>query len=117
MPNPLISVVIPTYNEEKDIPECLSSLAKQSYKNKEVIIVDDGSTDKTLEVIKKFKPRVIKGQHKGPGFSRNLGSKKAKGSILIFVDADMTFDKDYLKNLVLPIIKNRNRKEHFKHLE
>lgn len=105
----VVSVIIPTYNEEKDIVEALKSLQKQSYKNFEVIVVDDGSTDKTIEIVKKFKKvRVIKGQHKGPGFSRNLGAKKAKGKILVFVDADMTFEKNYLKYLVGPILENKD---------
>lgn len=106
MKKPLLSVVIPTYNEEKDIGNCLNSLFKQSYKNFEIIVVDDGSTDNTKNIVKKSKKvKLIEGEHKGPGFSRNLGAKRAKGKILIFVDADMIFDKDYLKHLVGPIIK------------
>jgi glycosyltransferase involved in cell wall biosynthesis len=103
----LLSIIIPTYNEEKDIGDCLNSLKEQSYKNFEIIVVDDGSTDKTREIVGKFKKiKLIEGEHKGPGFSRNLGAKKAKGEVLIFVDADMTFDKDYLKNLLKPILEN-----------
>ncbi len=106
MKNPKISVIIPAYNEEKDIGNCLSSLQAQSYKNIEIIVVDDGSKDRTREIVKRFKKvRLIEGAHKGPGFSRNLGAKHAKGKILSFVDADMTFDKDYLKNLAKPIIR------------
>jgi len=106
-----ISVIIPTYNEEKDISECLRSLEKQTYKDFEIIIVDDGSTDKTIEIIKNFKKvKLIRGEHKGPGVSRNLGSKKARRNILVFVDADMTFDKDYLKNLIKPILEDRTGK-------
>ncbi|MDD5193378.1 MAG: glycosyltransferase family A protein [Candidatus Nanoarchaeia archaeon] len=104
---PKISIVIPVYNEEKDIEDCINSLKKQSYKKIEIIIVDDGSTDNTLEVLKKFKKIIIiNGEHKGPGFSRNLGAQKANGEILIFIDADMTFEIDYLKNLIDPILKN-----------
>ena len=106
--NPLVSVVIPTYNEEKDIEECIRTLLMQSYKNIEIIIVDDGSTDKTKEIVGKFKKvKLIQGEHKGPGFSRNLGAKHAKGKILIFVDADMYFDKDYVKNLTKPVIDGK----------
>ncbi len=102
-----ISVIIPVHNEEKDISLCLKSLNEQSFKDFEIIVVDDGSTDNTLGVVKEFsKVGIIKGQHKGPGFSRNLGARAAKGEILVFIDADMTFDKDYLKNLASPIIKN-----------
>lgn len=103
-----LNIIIPVYNEERDISECLSSLQKQSYKDFEIIIVDDGSTDRTKEIVKKSKKaKLIEGEHKGPGFSRNLGAKKAKGEILIFVDADMTFDREYLKNLTRPIIEGK----------
>jgi len=107
MKSPILSVVIPTYNEEKDIDFCLKSLVKQSYKNIEIIVVDDGSTDNTREIVRKHKKvKLLKGEHKGPGFSRNLGVEKAKGEIIIFIDSDMTFDKDYLKNLTKPIIED-----------
>lgn len=99
-----ISVVIPAYNEEQHIGKCLASLQKQSYKNKEIIIVDDGSTDETSFIVKKFREvRLVKGKHKGSGLARNLGAQHAKGRILVFVDADMTFNKDYIKNLVKPL--------------
>ena len=100
-----LSIIIPTYNEEECIRKCIESLLDQSYKNYEIIVVDDGSTDKTREIIRKFKNiMLIKGLHKGPGFSRNLGVKNSKGDILIFVDADMEFPKDYLKNIIDPIL-------------
>ena len=106
--NKLVSVIIPTYNEEEDIPFSIKSLKEQSYKNIEIIVVDDGSTDNTLQEIGKFKGvKVIKGSHKGPGFSRNLGAKRAKGDILVFIDSDMTFSKNYIKNLISPIFKNK----------
>lgn len=103
-----VSVIIPAYNEESDIADCLKSLKEQSYKNFEIIVVDDGSTDNTLEIIKKFKNiTVLKQNHKGPGLARNLGARNAEGEILVFIDADMTFDKDYLKNLIAPILKDK----------
>src|SRR3990167_7427329 len=103
-----VSVVIPTYNEEKDIISCIKSLFNQTYKKFEIIVVDDGSTDKTLDIIAQFKKvRVLKQNHLGSGVARNLGAKYAKGQILVFVDADMTFDKDYLKNLIKPILKDK----------
>ena len=105
MKETLVSVVIPTYNEEKSIGKCIISLQEQSYPNLEIIIVDDGSLDKTREIIKKFKKvKLIEGEHKGPGFYRNLGAEFAKGEILVFVDADMAFEKDYVKKLIAPII-------------
>lgn len=101
-----VSVIIPTYNEEKDIRSCILSLKRQSHKNFEITVVDDGSTDKTVEIIKEFKEvKIIMGQHKGPGFSRNLGARYAKGNILIFIDADMTFEKRYIEELIRPIVE------------
>ncbi|MBI2629012.1 glycosyltransferase family 2 protein [Candidatus Pacearchaeota archaeon] len=103
-----VSVIIPTYNEEYDIEYCLKSLGNQSLKNIEIIVVDDGSTDKTREIVKKFsKVKLINGVHRGPGYSRNIGAKIAKGEILVFIDSDMEFEKDYIKNLVDPIMKNK----------
>ncbi|GEM_PF-460975 len=107
-----ISVIIPTYNEEKVILDCLRSLDDQFYKDFEVIVVDDGSIDKTLEIISNFKTKryeltVLKQLHRGPAMARNLGAKHAKGKILVFVDADMTFAKTFLGELSGPIIEGR----------
>ena len=108
---PLLSIIIPVYNEKKVIEECVKSLYKQSYKNFEIIVVDDGSTDKTLDIVKRFKEiKILKQNHKGPGAARNLAAKQAKGKILILIDADMTFHKDYLKNLIQPIIEDKTEK-------
>jgi len=113
MKNKLVSVVIPVYNEEKDISDCIISLGEQSYKNIEIIIVDDGSTDETLKTAEdaarksKLKLKVLKQNHQGPGKARNLGAENALGEILIFIDADMTFDKDYIKNLIKPILEDK----------
>jgi glycosyltransferase involved in cell wall biosynthesis len=110
MSNLLVSIIIPTYNEEKDIGKCIVSLKKQSYSPKEIIIVDDGSNDKTLEIIKKFQDiKIFKQEHGGPALARNFGAKNSKGKILIFVDADMTFNRDYLKYLIEPIIDDKKK--------
>jgi glycosyltransferase involved in cell wall biosynthesis len=109
-----ISVVIPTYNEEEVIEKCLQSLSKQSYKDLELILVDDGSTDNTKIKIQnaksKFKGQnliLMQQQHLGPGAARNLGAKKAKGEILVFVDADMSFSDTFIEKLVEPIVKGK----------
>jgi len=109
MKNLKVSVIVPAYNEERNIRNCLSSLLNQSYKNFEIIVVDDGSRDKTREIVKEVsrkskKIKLIRGRHKGAGAARNLGVKSAKGKILLFPDADMTFDRDYIKQLIKPII-------------
>ena len=111
-----ISVIIPTYNEEDVILDCLESLKKQSLENFEIIIVDDGSKDNSKFKIqnsklqfKNLKLTLLEQKHKGTGAGRNLGAKHAKGDILVFVDADMTFDKHFLKNLVKPIIQGKSK--------
>lgn len=106
----LVSVIIPIYNEEKVIVDCLESLGHQTYKPLEIILVDDGSTDKTLTLLRHSERsegsdlKVLRQQHKGPGIARNLGASHAKGEILVFVDADMTFDKNFISDLVAPIL-------------
>lgn len=101
-----ISVIIPVFNEEKHLAACLDSLASQSLKPREIILVDDGSTDKSLSIAKKYSVRILKQRHQGPGAARNKAARQAKGAILVFVDADMVFDPQYLKNLIKPILKS-----------
>lgn len=108
----MVSIIIPAYNEEKNIEDCLNSLADQSYQDFEAIVVDDGSTDKTLESLSRYslpttRYQLLKQPHLGPGRARNLGASKAKGDILVFIDADMTFAKDFIKNLIAPIQKGQ----------
>lgn len=105
-----ISVIIPVYDEENTIDRCLTSLFKQNLKPKEVIVVDDGSEDRTFEVVSGYKHGkknnllVFRQKHKGPGAARNLGARQASGKILVFVDADMTFDQNFLFELTKPIL-------------
>ncbi|MDO8638491.1 MAG: glycosyltransferase family 2 protein [Candidatus Daviesbacteria bacterium] len=100
-----VSVVIPAFNEERSISDCLESLEKQILKDLEIIVVDDGSTDKTREIVAQFPVKLLEQSHLGPGQARNLGAKKAEGEILVFVDADMTFDKKFVEKLIEPIVK------------
>ncbi len=107
-----LSVIIPVYNEEKYIGVCLSSICKQSLLPDEVIVVDDGSTDRTVKILSefetpKFRFQVFQQTHQGSAVARNLGARRSFGDILIFVDGDMRFDKHYLKKLVAPIIKRK----------
>ncbi len=111
----MVSIIIPAFNEEKTIVDCLESLSKQTYPSYEIIVVDDGSTDKTFEVLSKFQYpisniqyKIRRQKHVGPGIARNFGAKHARGEILLFIDADMTFDKDFIKNLINPIIKRES---------
>jgi len=104
----LISVIIPVFNEEGTIGECLKSLRNQSYKQMEIIVVDDSSSDSTRNIVKGFPDiKLLTQGHKGPGQARNLGAAIAKGEFLVFVDADMTFDKNFVKDLVKPIVEGK----------
>lgn len=98
-----VSIIIPSFNEEKVISECLESLKNQTFKDIETIIIDDGSTDQTAEVVKKYQVKLLKQNHLGPAVARNLGARYATGEILVFVDADMVFDKSFIDKLTLPI--------------
>lgn len=107
-----ISVIVPVYNEEKLITACFESLKNQSYRNIEIIIVDDGSSDKTPNIASSLvsqtaNSKLLHQHHKGPGTARNLGASKASGEILVFVDADMTFDRDFIKDLIAPIVSGK----------
>jgi glycosyltransferase involved in cell wall biosynthesis len=107
-----VSVIIPTYNEEKVIVKCLVSLSKQDYKDVEIVVVDDGSRDDTRLKVQKVKDKLslnnlklVSQKHKGTGSARNVGAKKSSGDILVFLDADMTFNYNFISNLLKPIIK------------
>lgn len=96
----LISVIIPTFNEEKNINRLILSIKKQSYKKFEIIVVDDGSIDKTCEIAEKENVRVFRRKHKERSVQRNFGAKNAKGSYLLFLDADMELTKNVLQNCI-----------------
>jgi glycosyltransferase involved in cell wall biosynthesis len=103
-----ISVVIPTFNEDKVLEDCIGSLSNQTGADFEIILVDDGSIDNTKGIVKDLTHRIsnlrfYEQSHLGAGAARNFGAKQASGEILVFVDADMTFDKDFLTNLIKPI--------------
>ncbi|MCP3684164.1 MAG: glycosyltransferase family 2 protein [bacterium] len=105
---PKISIIIPAFNEEKNIRTCLKSVFNSDYDKKlmEVIVVDDGSRDNTAEIAKKFKNiRLVEGKHKGKSEALNLGVKKAKNELIVAIDADITLQRDTIKNLVAPILQ------------
>lgn len=103
-----VSTIIPIFNEEECLEACLKSLAKQNYKNFEIIIVDDGSTDQSKNIAQKFNIKMYCLSHKGPGSARNFGASKASGSVLVFVDADMTFSEDFIRDLTKPIFDGKS---------
>lgn len=104
---PNVSIVIPAYNEEKNIGECLKAIFSSDYpKNKiEVIVVDDGSNDNTLKTIMKYKKvKVFKQHHLGKVEALNLGALNSSHEFILTVDADTTLDRKCIKELLKPFL-------------
>lgn len=101
--NVKISVIIPFFNAEKYLDECLNSILKQTFKCFEVILVNDGSTDSSVEIVNKYKNddriKLIEKKHTNAGDARNAGMREAKGEYLYFLDAD-----DFVNNQLFEII-------------
>ena len=96
--DPKISIIVPIYNKEKTIERCLKSLIEQTYKNIEIICINDGSTDSSLDKLKNIesknnKIRIYSQENKGVGYTRNKGILLCSGEYFLFVDADDWIDK------------------------
>ena len=100
-----VSVIIPAYNVEKYLEETLESIIHQEYQNFEVILINDGSTDRTAEIIKEYKEKypnkfkIFDQKNKGQSATRNRALEYVEGKYIAFVDADDILKKDYLKTL------------------
>lgn len=102
----MLSIVIPTYNEEKYLPLLLGSIQAQTYKDYEVIVADAMSTDRTRAVAAEFGARVVDGGMPGPG--RNKGAAAAKGEYILFLDADVLLpDPWFLQMTVAEFAKRK----------
>ena len=91
MNKPIVSVIIPTYNREEVLPRAIKSVLNQIFKDFELVIVDDGSTDNTKDVVKNFNDDRVKyfyQKNQGVSAARNLGIKKARGKYIAFLDSD-----------------------------
>lgn len=100
-----VSVIIPAYNNETYIEKCLQSVTEQSYKNLEILVINDGSSDRTEELIRKCQKaderiQLLTQENSGVSISRNRGINTATGDYLTFVDADDYIGKDYIRDLV-----------------
>lgn len=93
------SVVIPTYNEEKYLGQCLASILKGSILPDEIIVADGLSSDKTVEIASHYGARIVVNQRRHAAGGRNTGIKTAKGDVIVFIDADCTADKDWMKEI------------------
>ena len=106
-----ISIIIPVYNVEKYLSRCLESVINQSYKNIEIIIVNDGSTDNSFDICNKYKKKdkrviLIDQNNQGLSGARNTGLKHATGEYICFIDSDDYVEKDYVEYLYKLIVKD-----------
>jgi len=105
---PKVSIIIPTYNQSQYLEEAMESVLNQTYQNIEIIIVDDGSTDNTSEVVKSFDNKIIyiPQKNKGASSARNAGIKKAQGQYVAFLDSDDMWIKNKLEKQIKFIQNN-----------
>ncbi|MDO4967209.1 MAG: glycosyltransferase family A protein [Candidatus Saccharibacteria bacterium] len=98
-----VSIIIPIYNKEKYLERCIKSVLAQSHSDLEIILVDDGSTDNSLEICKKYKKdkrtKIFHQENKGVSSARNVGLKNMTGERVIFIDADDYIEKGYIKKI------------------
>lgn len=112
MNNDLITVVVPVYNVEKYLKKCLDSIVNQTYKNLEIICVDDGSPDNSIDILNIFaekdkRIKIIRQRNQGLSEARNTGIKNAKGKYIIFIDSDDWIELEMI-DLMLKKIQNEN---------
>lgn len=103
--NDLVTVIVAIYNAEQNLEKCIESVLGQSYKNIELILVNDGSTDNSLEICEKFldidsRVRIVDKENEGVSVSRNIGLIKAKGKYCCFLDADDWIEKKHVEGLL-----------------
>lgn len=109
----LVSIVVPVYNAEKFLSETIESVLKQTYQFYELILVNDGSKDKSLDICNKYAATdsricVISQKNQGAGAARNTGILKAKGKYLMFLDADDTYESEIVSELVGKIVETKS---------
>ena len=112
MNNDLISIIVPVYNVEKYIVRCLESILSQTYKNIEVIIVNDGSVDKSGEICERYakkdnRIKLINKSNGGLSDARNKGIDQANGIYITFVDSDDYISQNYVE-ILYKLIKENN---------
>lgn len=103
---PLVSIIVPIYNVERCLERCINSIKGQSYRNLEIVLVDDGSTDKSGQICDRVKQddnriQVVHKKNSGLGMARNTGLEHVAGKYVMFVDSDDYIDKNAVKKLVV----------------
>jgi glycosyltransferase involved in cell wall biosynthesis len=109
---PLVSVIIPLYNTEKHIEQCVNSVLNQTWPNIELIIVDDGSIDSGPQIIKKFegeKVKIITQANQGASAAKQNGLSQASGQYIQYLDADDLLDSDKIERQVIALLKEPNK--------
>lgn len=96
---PKFSIIIPVYNVEKYLKKCLESVYNQTYKNYEVIVVNDGTKDNSMDIVKNYPAKVISQKNQGLSVARNNGVEKASGEYILFLDSDDYIEKGLLKEI------------------
>jgi glycosyltransferase involved in cell wall biosynthesis len=94
----MVSIIVPTFNEEAYLPRLLASIRAQDYRDREVIVADNGSRDRTRAIARKFGARIVPGGF--PGAGRNRGAAAAKGEFLLFVDADTVLPEGFITKIM-----------------
>ncbi|MBQ3307520.1 MAG: glycosyltransferase [Bacilli bacterium] len=93
------SIIIPVYNVEDYIKDCLESVKKQTFKDYEVIVVNDGTKDQSMDIVKNYDVKVINQENQGLSGARNTGAKEAKGEYIIFLDSDDWIENNLLEEI------------------
>ncbi len=111
--NPLVSVIIPVYNTKKYLRRCLNSVQGQTYQNLEIIIINDGSTDNSINICEEFRKKdervvVVSQVNKGLSAARNTGIDICHGDFITFVDSDDSIEKNYTKYLLELVSKGES---------
>ena len=102
-----VSIVVPVYNAEDFIELCVRSLLNQVYAIEEIIIVDNGSTDQTVDILSKYPVKMVSEEKKGVAHALNTGIKEAKGEIIAITESDCIADRFWVYNLVKHYINNK----------
>jgi len=102
-----VSIIIPTYNEGKNLENTLKAIRNQDYKKYEIIVSDSKSKDRTRTIAKKYRAKVVVDERRGIGAGRNFGAKFAKGDILLFVDADTVMMMNTVSEIVQSFSQNK----------
>ncbi|MBO8433782.1 MAG: glycosyltransferase family 2 protein [Tyzzerella sp.] len=108
-----VSLIIPVYNVEKYIDKCLKSAVNQTFKDMEIIIVNDGSTDNSIEIVNRYikkydNIKLISQENKGLSSARNVGIKESSGNYIAFADSDDYFSKKFIEDMYNTIINEKS---------